>query len=91
MEERISEVLARHSIRLIQFEVSRIFGNLLLTAATPNTQLRFVRDRGCNSCEICKKNDGLLWENDLLSASPPFSHISDFCDFVDSVLTAKNL
>ena len=91
MEERISEVLARHSVKLIQIKVSKIFGNLLLTVATPNVQLRFVRDRGCNSCEVCKKNGGLLWEDDLLSLSPPFSNIPDFCDFVDHVLTAKNL
>lgn len=46
MEERISEVLARHRVRLVQFENSRMFGNILLIVAAPCTQLRFVRDRG---------------------------------------------
>ena len=91
MEERISEVLAKHRVQLVQFENSRMFGNILLIVAAPRTQLRFVRDRGCNSCEICKENDGLRWEDDRLSSSPQFSNLPDFCDFVDRILTAKNL
>lgn len=90
MEERIAEVLAKHDVRLVRLERSEYFGNILLVVATAHTQLRFVRDRGYNSCEVCKKNDGLHWEDDLLSSSPDFAAIPDFCDFVDRVLTAKN-
>ena len=79
LEKRITEVLSKHNVRP------------LLIAATPHTQLRFVRDRGYNFCEICKKGDGSHWEDDLLSSSPALNSISDFCGFVDKVLTAKNL
>lgn len=91
MEEKISEVLARHGVRLVQLEISELFGNILLIVAAPRIQLRFVRDRGCNSCEVCRKGDGLHWEEDLLSSSPRLSNLPDFCDFVDRVLTAKDL
>ena len=91
MEERISKVLARHKVRPVQLEISKLFGNVLLIVATPHIQLRFVRDRGCNSCEVCKKNDGLQWEDDIFSSSLELCNLPDFCDFVDRVLTAKNL
>lgn len=73
MEEKISEVLARHGVRLVQLEISELFGNILLIVAAPRIQLRFVRDRGCNSCEVCRKGD------DLLSSSPRLSNLPDFC------------
>lgn len=91
LEKRITEVLSKHNVRPLRLEMSKSFGNVLLIAATPHTQLRFVRDRGYNFCEICKKGDGSHWEDDLLSSSPALNSISDFCDFVDKVLTAKNL
>ena len=91
MEKRISEVLARHKVRLVRLEISKLFGNILLIVAAPHVQLRFVRDRGYNSCEVCKRNDGLHWEDDMLSASLRFCNLPDFCDFVDRVLTAKSL
>lgn len=62
MEKRISEVLARHKVRLVKLEISKLFGNILLIVAAPHVQLRFVCDRGCNSCEVCKRNDGLHWK-----------------------------
>lgn len=79
MEEKISEVLARHGVRLVQLEISELFGNILLIVAAPRIQLRFVRDWGCNSCEACRKGDGLHWEDDLLSSSPRLSNLPDFC------------
>lgn len=89
LENKITDALAKHDVRLVRLEMSEYFGNILLVVATAHTQLRFVRDRGCNLCEVCKRNDGLHWEDDLLSSAPEFSGISDFCDFVDRVLTAK--
>ena len=91
IEKRISEVLARHKVRLVKLEISKLFGNILLIVAAPHVQLRFVCDRGCNSCEVCKRNDGLHWEDDMPSAFPRFCNLPDFCDFVDRVLTVKSL
>lgn len=89
MEERIREVLSRHDVRQITLEISEHFGNLSLVVASPRSQLRFVRDRGQNTCEF--RTDAAHWADDRLSAVPPYSEISDFCNFVDAVLTAKNL
>ena len=91
MENRVREMLLQHGVRLVSFEESAYFGNIVLIAASPRVQLRFVRDRGCNLCEICRDAEREIWEEDSLSESPEFGKISDFCDYVEAILNAKTL
>ena len=91
MEKRVREMLLRHNVRLVFFEESAHFGNIVLVVDLLRVQLRFVRDRGCNSCEICRDAEHGIWEADSLSQSPDFGKISDFCDYVEAILNAKNL
>ena len=91
MEKRVRKMLLRHNVRLISFEESAYFGNIVLAVASLRAQFRFVRDRGYNSCEICVDADHGIWKGDSLSESPVYGKISDLCDYVEAILNAKNL
>ena len=91
MEKRVRKMLLRHTVRLIFFEESAYFGNIVLVVASLRAQFRFVQDRECNSCEICVDDDRGIWKGDSLPESPVYSKISDFCDYVEAILNAKNL
>lgn len=91
MEKRVREMLLRHNVRLISFEESAYFGNIVLVVASLRAQFRFVQDRGCNSFEVCVDADHGIWNGDSLSESPVYGKISDFCDYVEAILNAKNL
>lgn len=91
LEKRVRKMLLRHNVRLISFEESAYFGNIVLVVASLRAQFRFVRDRGCNSFEVCVDADHGIWKVDSLSESPVYGKISDFCDYVEVILNAKNL
>lgn len=91
MEKRVRKMLLRHTVRLIFFEESAYFGNIVLVVASLRAQFRFVQDRECNSCEICVDDDRGIWKGDSLSESSVYGKISDFCDYVEAILNATNL
>lgn len=91
LEKRVRKMLLRHNVRLISFEESAYFGNIVLVVASLRAQFRFVRDRGYNSFEVCVDADHGIWKGDSLSESPVYGKISDFCDYVEAILNAKNL
>ena len=80
LEKRVREMLLRHNVRLISFEESAYFGNIVLAVASLRAQFRFVRDRECNSHEICVDADAgfgrvIRFRNRPITAISPISAI----------------
>ena len=91
LEKRVRKMLLRHNVLMISFEERYYFWNIVLVVASLRAQFRFVLDRGCNSFEVCVDADHGIWKGDSLSESPVYGKISDFCDYVEAILNAKNL
>ena len=89
---KIAEMLENNfKIHVRQFECSSYFGNLMLIVATEKSILRFVRDRGYNTCEICDDEELQHWIDDVsISFSDPL-RTDSFYKYVEYILTLKGL
>lgn len=78
-------------IHALRFERSSYFGNLMLIVSTEKSVLRFVRDRGYNTCEICDDEELQHWIDDVsISFSDPL-RTDSFYKYVEYILTLKGL
>ena len=65
--------------------------NLMLIVSTEKSVLRFVRDRGYNTCEICDDEELQHWIDDVsISFSDPL-RTDSFYKYVEYILTLKGL
>ena len=89
---KIAEALENNfRIHVRQFECSSYFGNLMLIVSTEKSVLRFVRDRGYNTCEICDDEELQHWIDDVsISFSDPL-RTDSFYKYVEYILTLKGL
>ena len=89
---KIAEALENNlRIHVRQFERSRYFGNMMLIIETEKGILRFVKDRGYNTCEICDDVEMQHWTDDVsISFSDPM-RTDSFRKYVEDTLTLKGL
>ena len=89
---KIAKMLENNfKIHALRFERSSYFGNLMLIVSTEKSVLRFVRDRGYNTCEICDDEELQHWIDDVsISFSDPL-RTDSFYKYVEYILTLKDL
>lgn len=87
----VSMLEDRFKVRVLQSEASSYFGNLMLIVSTERSMLRFVRDRGYNTCEICEDRNLQHWMDDTTISFSDQMRTGDFYKYVERVLTLKNL
>ena len=89
---KIAEMLENNfKIHVCQFERSSYFGNLMLIVATEKSILRFVRDRGYNTCEICDDVELQHWIDDVSTSFSDPLRTDSFYKYVEYILTLKGL
>ena len=91
-QSKIAEMMEnKYEVHVRQFERSSYFGNLMLIVETGKSILRFVRDRGYNTCEICDDIELRHWIDDVfISFSDPIQTES-FYNYVEFILTLKGM